>query len=519
MALGYQRQDYYQAGARVPNGEAELFSTLGERLHEFSQFAKGIYEEKAIPQAQLAGSQAAAAGETKLRPGINRINRAYNDALVRAYALDAYADIHQKLSQLEIEAGTDVAKFQAAVAGYRSGKLPAMLPAAQPIIAEAIAQRELDGVQRIGTLSAVEGHAEAVAQSERGLTTIEAQISRLYTAGDPVSMERAEALTDTYLVALEGNVEGWLYTRRQADAKRDQMFKNVTRNAAIGRMEAALASGGDVAAVIEDTMKNASQILSDEERVALTADMLQRLNLHQAIEYEDTRTQLVEQTARWAEGEKVATQMLLRGQLTAGVLDRMVTDGILDPAIARSLRSTLKEGSGGVSDPRIEFLYRTNLLDLSEEEIRDESRLSWEDRATLIEKRRTLDGGWQDSNPAQEAKARIDRALGIVPGTLMQALSEEDKRARGMALSAWYDQVDALPDDQRVLQAIPVAEQVIKDIIVRNKSAEADRLETRLENAKKALRDASGKQARDTAQAEIDRLEKMIADARAKAPR
>lgn len=475
---GYQRDTFYQP-SRVPSGQGAALGTLAEELQRFGEFSRGIYEEQAIPKAQLAGEEAAARGDTKMRSGHNRVNQAYNEALVRAYALDAYADIHATLSQYEVEAGTDVGKFKSMVAGYRTGKIPAMLPAAQPIISQALQQRELDGVQRIGTLMAAEGHLNAVSQSERGLKTMEDQISRLYTAGDQNSIARADALTETYLSGLDANVAGGLYTERQAAAKRTEMYKNVTRNVAIGRMEAELAKpGGNPVGVIEEVMSKASPMLSDEERVGLTADLLQRLNIHQTIAAEKVLQEQGATQVLWAAGEKRATQLLLRGQLTATTLDRMVTNDELDPSIARSLRTALKEG-GGTSDDKEQFMVETNLYDYSEEEIRDNPRLSWADKTALINKKRELEGGWQDSNPAQEARSRIDKELGIVPGSIMAALPDAVKTARGRALSAWYDRVDALPPEKRIPEAIKVAEEVIDEIIRSNINLKVEQLRSR----------------------------------------
>jgi hypothetical protein len=518
-APGYQRDTYYQP-SRVPSGQAEMLGSLSERLQQFGQLAYGAYEERAIPAAELAGTEAAAAGETKLKPGINRVNRAYNEALIRAYALDAYADVHAKLSQFETESGTDVGKFKTAVAGYRSGMLPNMLPAAQPIIAAALQQRELEGVQRIGTLAAAEGQAEAVAASERGLDTLEDQISRLYTEGDPASVAQADALTEMYLAGIEGNVAGGLYTPRQGAAKRDEMLKNVTRHVSIGRMERAIATGHDPVAEIERVMNAASPVLSDEEKMLLVGDMLQRLNVHQALVAEELAQEELALKAGWAAGEKEATQLLLRGRLTVGILDRMVTDDRLDPAIARALRSALKEGGGdAVSDPRRLFNVETNLFDFSEEDIRDAPGISWKDKADLIAKRRQQEGGWRDSNNAQEAAARIDRELGIIPGTFMPSLPEKMLTARGRAHTAWYDSVEALPPDEREARAIEMAESVIQRILRDNNADEVKRLQNERDSFIKEEGDPA-KMSRDervTYEERLKRYEDQIRAAESKA--
>lgn len=512
--MPYQRQEYFEPSS-VNTGSAALYGTLAERLQAFSQQSQGIYEGIAIPQAEQAGMAAADAGETKLRVPIGNVNRAYNDALVRSYALDAYADVHEKFSQFEVEAGTDQEKFKSAVAGYKSGTLPSMLPAAQPIIAQAMQQRELEGSVRIGTLKANETRAEAIAQSERGLTTLQDQISRGYTAGDPDSIARADALAKVYIGNIDGNVAAGLYTKREGEAKTTAFYKDVTRQVAFGQLEAELDNpNGDAVGVIQRTLDSASSLLSDDEQMELTGNLLQRLNTHQAVAAEASLQAQGDLRAQWAAGEKKVTQLLLRGRLTNGMLEQMVTDDQLDPGIARTLRDSLKSGNAK-SDPETEFLYRTNLLEYTEQEIRDEPKLSFEDKAALIEKRRTSEGGWQDSNPAQEAKGRIDRALGMTPGTPAAMLSEAQLRARGRALTSWYDQVEALPEAERVSGSIKIADQVIQEVVIGNKAIEAAQLQRRRDAYTKGkVPEDMGKTERAKYEENLKRLDDAIARSR-----
>lgn len=474
---GYQREDYYQPSG-IDTGQAGVYGALAGRLREFSERAKNQADTLAIPKAEQRGAEAAAAGDTNLKAPINRVARAYNDGLIRAYALDSYADVHEKLSQFEIDAGTDAGKFKAAVAGYRSGKIPATLPAAQPILLRAIQEREADGMQRIGTLKANETHIEAVAQADRGRATMQDQISRGYTSGDPEKIARADELSKLFVSSLEGDVVAGLKTRREADAQIDKFLKDTTSEVALGKLQEELDKpDGDPIKVIEETLAHADPILSDEERMVLVGSMFSRVNAQQALATERVQQQTLQHQAQWDAGEKYATTLQLQGQVTLGILARMVNDDQLDPAIGRSIASALKSGSG-TGNSNEELLVGLNLLAYTEEEIYLNPDLSSEAKFKFINERRDQDDSWKRTQVGVEGSERIDRALNIVPGTNMNMLTEAQKRARGMALGEWYDRVDAMPDDERSNAAIlDMSESVIAKVILRNVALAVERQE------------------------------------------
>lgn len=480
--MAYQRTEYYEP-ARISTGQSAVYGTLSERLREFGARARSVGDEIAVPAAQEEGAAAGLAGQTQKRTSITPAGRAYNDAMVRSYALGAFADIQTNLDRLEVEAGTDPQKFRTSVDGFRKGMVPTMLPEAQPIIDSALQMRTLEGMRRISQAQQQETRANVIAESERGRTALEDRISRAYASGDPEQMTFADTnLTPLYLGSIEGDVQAGLLTRRGADAKIDLMIKNTTRQTIIGRMEAELTSPtGDPVGVIRDALDKTSPVLSDEENLQLVGSLIQRLNVHQALVAEQAQTVTLGIKAQQEAGEKEATQQLLRGTLTVNTLERMVADDRLDPSVARSMRAALKEGAGQVSDQREKALVEIDLLNYSEEDIRDNSRLSWDDRADLIAKRRSQATGWRDTNAAQEAAGRIDRALGIVPGTMAVTLTDEQKSQRGRAMTQWYDAVEALPDADRSAQILPLANEVIKQVITGNDASELARLEQRLE--------------------------------------
>ncbi len=184
------------------------------------------------------------------------------------------------------------------------------------------------------------------------------------------------------------------------------------------------------------------------------------------------------QRDRHEAGDRDATVKALRGELGLGDLQRMIASDNLSPETGRTLANMMKAGSA-VNDPQTEFNYRTNLASFTEEEITGAPGLSWDKKADLIEKRRQMNGTWQDSNEYQEAARRIDRALRIPPGTVIQTLDQDTLRRRGEALASLYDKVNEFPLGERRDRAISTANLVIEEVVTTENQRTAERLRAR----------------------------------------
>lgn len=516
MAQGFQRREYFNP-AQVNTGGAQVYGGLMDRFRSFAQSAKANAEAITVPDAQAAGAQAGAAGDTKLKAGFTPEGRAYNEGLVRAYALDVYADVHENLTRIETESGTDPDKFKAAVEGYRNGLLPNLMGRAQPIIQQALQEREMEGLTRIQTLRAEEAHKNAQAQAERGRVALSDQISRYLTSTDQAMQERGLGLLQTYNDSVDADVAAGLLNPREGQSKKDKAIQDANKQIVIGRLEGELeAPGGNPVAVIQDMMKAGSPLMSDAEKVQFVGQLVERVNLHQRMTAEQHQMEAADVKSAHEEGEKQATELLLKGQLTQATILRMVENDSLDPTVARTLRNELKSGGTRMDDDAEAFKVGASVLDYTEQEIATNPRLSWDTKSKLIEKRRQQVGGWQDTNPMQEARRRIDAELGIVPGT-QQLISDEKGRQRGRALTELYNRLEALPENERESKALEVAQSVITDTLRNTAASSLVRAQDRLEAKRAELTDDLGARERKIVEDEIARLEKVVADLKARA--
>jgi len=473
----YRRTELF-APPQVNTGQAEVFGTLADRLRGFSQILANQGDVRA-------------------------------DRALRSYVLSQYADVTQNMARIQAESGTDVEKFNASVKGYMDGTLRGTDARARQSIAEIIQKQAAERGSQIAELAVSEQRANQKAETIRGLDAMRADISTKLASGDPAKIADAEALSATFQAHIRDGIADGTFTEREGLKYIDDSLKQGVREVTFGQLDRALNTGGDAVAVAEAALQTPG--FSDPERVELATQVLQRLNLHQRMDAERHALEVSEVKGAYEQGEKEATMALLQGKLTIAKIEQLVSEDRLDPTVARTLRNELKSGGPSVDDDQTAFRVSTDLLSYTEQQIGSMPGLSWDTRAKLIEKRRSQVGRWPDTNSAQEARARIDRALGIVPGT-QQMVSDEKGRQRGAALTDWFNRIEALPEVDRERSAIRVAEEVITERIRLNKADEAARLRRSLESWRLKQGDPAemGKSARAAYDAELAKRQTRI---------
>ena len=95
----------------------------------------------------------------------------------------------------------------------------------------------------------------------------------------------------------------------------------------------------------------------------------------------------------------------------------------------------------------------------------------------------------------------------------MQTISEEKGRELGRAQTEYYRRLEALPSEQRELQATTVAESVIVDVLRNNARQDVSRWTKRLSDLKAKPVDSMGKYEREQHQKSIDTAEAKLAEA------
>lgn len=458
-------------GSRTtPSGSAQAAATLADALSSFSRAGSDVAGKLS---AQVGAKEGAAAGLTE-EPGFRRnlramsaYGRAYNDAALRSYAIKSEADLEEQAARLETEAGTNPEAFRTAMDEMQKSVIEEAPEEARPLLAEAYTRRTSAGLARIQSALATELRNE-----DRGL--IDEQVSRsidrvsfLRSLDTPEAAAQADEDETKLNMLIDGAVNDGTLSESEGRIVRESIRYNVIAQTVSARFKNELESPyGDPVGFLQDLkdLNRTAEVLPPEKEAELENALLAELRERNALRSLSESQEVDEVEARHAAGDRQATTDLLAGELSQGDLLTMIQADSISPQIARTLLNELQSSATrpAKSDPKRLFEVETNLLSMTEEEVATDQGLTWDDRSRLILKRRDDEAGWKGTQAAREAIDRIDRALGIAPGTNRNMLTEEEAVARDLALTDFYDRIDALPPEERQAALISTSQEVIR---------------------------------------------------------
>lgn len=464
MAERYQPSLTYRATGSAAGAQAQTAQVRAELAGSLQNVALQWIQRRQAAAGSAAGAQVT--GTPKLKSNLTTYGRAYNDAALRNYTIEKYAEAEQEIGRIEAESGSDPDKFRELASGVRSGALSGALPEARAEIGQMYARRIGEGATRIIKKRVAEQKEENLAILQKGLDTVSDSISRKMSSGNPELMLEAEEEEVQYNLMIDGAVNSGDLTPAQAIALKGQAQKTVTRQIITGEFERQI-SEGDPVKFIGRVMTQPIENLSDAEKQVVVGELFQRLNRYQALVAENSQLADAEQKQRWKQGERDATVRTLRRSITVGELARMVENDELDPSIGRTLSNELASNPKSTDDSLVKLAVETNLLGISEEDLRSIGGLSDSTRADLILKRREETESWRNDQGAQEAVRRIDVALGIPSGLGPQfqvSIEPAKATAAARARSYFYDLVEALPPVERKARYLEMGDKAIKEM-------------------------------------------------------
>lgn len=466
----------------LENGDSEAAASLARAFKQFEGIA---VEPAARLRSQLGereGAAAGASGNPEFRSGASSLTahgQAYNNAALRSYAIRAEVDAEDQAARLEAEAANDPAAFAEKFNAVRDATIKNAPPEARAALSTIYTRRGGEASARLIAAQANERHAQARSDLSEGVARTVDRIAYLQASDDPAKLVEAEEEQVKLTLLIDGAHNDRTLTTTERQALHVQTQRSIVANTVVARFRKELDNPyGSPVSFIEKLRKQnrTSEALPPDEEEKLVDSLLSELREKNALESAAMSAAARAAQLRYEEGDREATDKLLSGQLTVGYLRTAVAAQRLDPTVARTLLNELQSGDTAADDPKVAFDARTNLLNYSEDELRTMKGLTWKTRGELLLKRREEAEGWKGTQTAREAQDRIDRALGIVPGTMMAALSPEEKRQRNDALTQWYDEVNKLDPAERQANVIPLAENVIGRFIRKNKAQEAQDL-------------------------------------------
>lgn len=509
------------------NGAATAAQTLASAFKTFGNDAYDAGAAVRTKQGDQAGSVAGSTGDPDFKSGLGAFTvygQAYNNSATRSYAIQAEATAEDTANKLQTEANNDPGLFAHTYAAARDATVKAAPPQAQGIIANLYNTRLASGVAALA-----KGQADQIQQADRvnlseGVARQTDRVAQLRAAGDPDSLQQA----DEEQVKLNLLIDGARNTNTISQTEQASMHMDSQRAIVMQTTEAQFAHvlqdpNGDPVGYIEKFQKQNQEnpALPPDEEHKITQNLFATLRQHNELESMGRRNGKTEEQIRLEAGDRMYTGLLFSGQLTVQKLYEGVTSQNLKPETARALMGQLNSGDNQHSDPKTLFNYKTDLLNHTPADIAANPNLSWADKSTLTNEFQDRSNGWEGTQNAKEAKARIDRALGIVPGTMMQTLTDAQKTQRQTALTQWYDKMSAVDPAQRETSAIPTAQSIIGNTFRVNAQTQAQTSSARLSAFQKQAGDPTkmDKEARAAYDGTVARYQHQIATANAEAAR
>lgn len=499
------------------SGEADAALALSNAFKQFEGAGIQALSTIRAEQGRREGAEAGRTNDPAFRTGMKSVTaygRAYNDAATRSYVIQSEAAADEAAQRLELEAGNDPEAFKATFGARRDAILKEAPDEARSILAEVYDRRMADGVSRLIGAQGLEMHKAAQGDVVEGIKRSTDRVAQLRASDDPLKQEQAEEEQIKQDLLVESARRDGTLSATEAGALRVDAARSVTAQTVLYRFRAEMDNpyGDPVAFITRLKEANAkSEALPPDEEEKLVTGLLNELQEKNALASAGRTNLNIEKELRWAMGNNVASKMLIDGQLTSNRLSQMLEDDAIDPNRATALQNELTSGSHFNDDEERAYVELT-LLDYTEEEIFENSKLSWKTRRELIEKRKQLATTWRGTQQAREGAERIDRALRILPGTPAGMLDAQTAKQRETALTAWYDTVEALPEAERQAKAIEIAEDITDKVIRGNNVRKIESLKKRLERIKSDAGsvDEMGEQQRKDYEAEIARREAQI---------
>lgn len=450
--------------------------------------------------------------------------QAYNNAALRSYVVRSQTDAETTATRLQLENPEDAEAFVTKFSAARDAVVKAAPAEARAALNEMYTQRLASGAAQVTQAQITAQRNSSRSDVSEGIAQSTDRIARALASNDPAQHVQADEEQVRLNLLIDGAHNDGTLTASEAASVRKQTQKAITQQTVTARFRNELENPyGDPVGFIQrlKEMNKTSEALLPAEEDKLVDSLLSELRESNSLTSAASTAQRAQEKARFEVGDREATAALLSGQLTQRTLLSMVRSQDLSPEVARTLLNELQTGDPGVDDSRVAFDVKTNLLQYSEQDIASMPGLKWTTRGDLLLKRREEAQGWKGTQAAREGEARIDRALGIVPGTMIQTLPDEVKTQRNQALTEWYNEVEKLPAAERERSVINTSEDVIGRYIRKAKSVEAQDLASAKASYIKRAGDPGqmGTEERKKYDARVSKYDADIAAAQAEAAR
>jgi hypothetical protein len=474
------------------NGRAQAAEQLASTFRNFAQKGTQIVGDLRAEQGRREGAEAGRTDNPSFRTGMSSTTaygQAYNDTSMRSYAIKSEISADEAATRLELEAGNDPEHFRVAFGARRDETIKNAPPEARAVLGEVYDRRMAAGMQRLIGAQSMEIRKQARADVSEGLTRSTDRLAQLRASNDPALHAQADEEQVKIDLMIDGAVRDGTISKLEGGSLKVDSMRATTAQTMSYRFKGELNNpyGNPVKFIMDLKEYNkTNETLPPDEEDKLVAALLNDLQEHNALMSAGLKDSNLEQKRRWETGDNAATKALMDGSLTIRGLSRMLGDDGIDPAVARSLRSALESGSDTPDDNAELLRVEPHLLEYSEQDLIANTRLSLATRRRLVLERQKQAAGWRGSQQASEGVRRISSALKIVPGADRDKLTEKEAAQYDSAMKAFYEQVEALPEDKRQAAIISTADEIVENVIKGKAAAKLETTRRRLDKARAA---------------------------------
>ena len=298
----------------------------------------------------------------------------------------------------------------------------------------------------------------------------------------------AEAATDAQFKALQltSSLEAsGLLSPTSAEVQRRNITRDTEDQIIYGAFERDLEKGKGLHFI---TRFNNLKSLGDRDpvyRKQMSDTMLGAMSKRQALDVAQNKAEESERKERWRIGENQIVSLDLKGELSIDLLQTMIDEDKLDPGVAAKYKKNAMSEAPEFSDGSMRNAIRADVLAFTEFEILTHSDLSMADREIFINEHRRLTedaGNWRSTQSGSEGARRINQAFGIIAGVDTRITEEKAKRA-GNVLTRYFNEVEALPIEEREAKTTEIADRLVKEV-------NGEIIATDLEKARERLLDS-----------------------------
>ena len=491
--MRYQSKPVDQAP--ISGGKDQVFQSLAQKFSAFNNERENELDREVMKKGQEQGLiDAQGKTEITLRDGGTIADEAWNKGAIASHMSAIKLDITENATRIAAESKRNPEVYKAKMGGYSKGLLSGVPESIRPVVQDELASIILKSGNAISADLVTYEREQQAATTGTAIDIYRAESENQAIEGDVLGATESQLKATQLVNSLE---ESGLITPAAAETQRNDILREADDSLVYGAFNRSMAQG-DALKFIKKFSKmksfNSYDLVTGKKKVSRDPGYRKKMSDKMIGMIKDSHTasdnqrkrEDDERKARWRKGAQDVVTLDLEGALIIEHLQEMVKNDQLDPKVADKYKKNALLDGPEFSDQIVKNEITADLLSYSEFDISINPELSRPDRNKLISDRRALEedkGNWKATQNGREGARRINQAFGIIKGVDTRISKEKAQRA-GMVLTRYFNEIEALPLEEREQMTIEVSDRLVKE--VNNEILVSD-----LEKAKDQLNDAA----------------------------